>query len=140
MSYAEDIIKLRTRFAEAISSGVLEGSKETLEAMLIQIMNDAEKNRQNCVTQADNFRKQISTLDGQAAAFASVTSIIYNVLNGFIKLGERTKEEEERIKKEQEEALAEAAVITTEAPAEESQEAEEPAKAKKPGRTKKQSK
>ena len=100
MSYAEDILKLRIRFAEALSAGVLDASKETLEAILIQIMNDAEKNRQSCATQAENLRKQISAIDGQAAAFSSVTSIVYNVLNGFIRVGERNKEEEERVKAE----------------------------------------
>jgi len=115
MSYGEDILKLRLRFAEAVNSGALDGSKETLETLLIQIMNDAERNRQNCVTQSDNLRKQMATLDGQAAAFASVTSIVYNVLNGFIKVAERAKEEENRLK---EEAAEREALIAVQAPKE----------------------
>ena len=121
MAYAEDILRLRARFADALASGVIDGSKDTLEALLIQIMNESEKNRQNCATQAENIRKQIATLDGQAAAFSSVTSIIYNVLNGFIRVAERNKEEEDRVKTEnaeREQLIAqmgvEAEVVSTE--------------------------
>ena len=35
---------------------------------------------QQVVAQAENLGKQASTLDGQAGAFASVGSIVYNVL------------------------------------------------------------
>lgn len=101
MSYAEDILKLRSRVAEAVSAGALDGSKETLEAILIQIMNDAERNRQNCVTQAETVRKQAATLDGQAAAFSSVVSSVYNVINAFVKIAEKSREEEARVAAEQ---------------------------------------
>lgn len=110
MSYAEDIIKLRMKLADAVGSGALDTSKESFEAVLIQIMNDAERNRQNCVTQAENFRKQASTIDGQAAGFASVVSIVYNVINGYINAAERSKLEEARVEEERlerEEALKE---------------------------------
>lgn len=56
-------------------------------------MNDAERNRQNCVTQADNLRKQAAQFEGQAGAFASVSSIVYNVLNGFVAAVERDEAE-----------------------------------------------
>jgi len=101
MSYAEDILRLRARVGDAISSGALDGSQKTLEAVLIQIMNDAERNRQNTVNQAENLRKQAATLDGQAAAFSSVVSIVYNVVNGFIKINERANEQDERDQEEQ---------------------------------------
>ena len=100
MSYAEEILKLRHRVNEAFKNGSLDGSQETLEAVLIQIMNDAERNRQNAVTQAENFRKQASAVDGQAAAFSSVVSIVYNVINGFVRIAERSREEEVRVKEE----------------------------------------
>lgn len=100
MSYAEEILKLRQRVNEAFKNGSLDGSQETLEAVLIQIMNDAERNRQNAVTQAENFRKQASAVDGQAAAFSSVVSIVYNVINGFVRIAERSREEEVRVNEE----------------------------------------
>lgn len=97
MSYAEDILKLRKRVADAVAKGIVgPDGKDFLEATLIQVMNDAEKNRQNCVTQAENLRRQAGVFDGQAGAFSSVVSIVYNVLNGFVLVAE--KEDEERLK------------------------------------------
>jgi hypothetical protein len=89
MSFAEDIIKLRQRVGDAVKRGLVSSDKDLFEASLIQIMNDAEKNRQNCVAQAENLRKQASLFDGQAGAFASVSSIVYNVFNGFVLADER---------------------------------------------------
>ena len=89
MSYAEDIIKLRQRVRDAVAKGIVTNGSEFLEATLIQIMNDAERNRQNCLTNAENLRKQAAALEGQAGAFASVSSIVYNVINGFVLVAER---------------------------------------------------
>jgi hypothetical protein len=105
MAYADDIIKLRRRVQDAVVKGVVGvDGKDILEASFIQIMNDAERNRQNCMTQAENLRRQAAVLDGQASAFGSVTTIVYNVLNGFVTAAER--DEEERARKEAEEAEA----------------------------------
>lgn len=99
MSYAEDILKLRKRVHDAAVKGVVSNDgKDILEATLIQIMNEAEKNRQNCLTNAENLRKQASTFEGQAGAFASVSSIVFNVINGFVIIAE--KDEEERVSQE----------------------------------------
>jgi hypothetical protein len=109
MSYLEEIQKLRKRVSDAVEKGVVNNSgREFLEATLIQIMNDAEKNRQNCVQQAENLRRQASIMDGQAGAFASVSSIVYSVINGFVVLAE--KEEEERKLVEEEKKAAESDV------------------------------
>lgn len=104
MSYAEELFKLRKRIVDAAVSGVVDDNSKTIvEALLIQIMNDGEKNRQQCVSQAENLRKQAATLDGQAGAFASITSIVYNVLNGFIHSAELSKEDDKRIEEENKE-------------------------------------
>jgi len=103
MSFTEDLFKLRQKFQDAIKSGVVsEEGKDIFEATLIQVLNDAEKNRQNCATQADNLRRQASMFDGQASAFASVSSIVYGVLNGFVMAAERV--EQERLEQEKEKA------------------------------------
>lgn len=107
MSYAEELFKLRKRMVDAAASGLVdENSKNIVEALLIQIMNDGEKSRQACMTQAEGLRKQASTLEGQAAAFSSVTSIVYNVLNGFIRSAETSQEEEKRVEEENKEKAA----------------------------------
>jgi hypothetical protein len=120
MSYAEEIVKLRKMVADALANGVLkEDAKDFFEATLIQIMNEAERNRQNCVTQAENHRRQAAMMDGQAGAFASVSSIIYNILNGYVAASQRAKEEEERLAEElkiRNEALKEAEVAQSESP------------------------
>lgn len=90
MSYSEDILKLRKRVADAVSRGLISiENKDFLEGTLLQIMNDAEKNRQNCMIQAENLRRQAAVADGQAGAFASTVSIVYNVLNGLVAADER---------------------------------------------------
>lgn len=120
MAYSEDILKLRARFADAVRYGVVsEDGKNTFEAVLLQIMNDAEKNRQNCVTQADNLRKQAAVLDGQAGGFASTAGIIYNVLNGYVNLAEREAEEEARRAAEESEKLSQSEIfVSSEEPVE----------------------
>lgn len=101
MSYQEELQKLRKRVADAVAKGIVASEgKEFFEATLIQVMNDAEKNRQNCITQAENLRRQAAVMDGQASAFASVSSIVFNVINGFVNLAER--DEERRLSEEQE--------------------------------------
>jgi hypothetical protein len=114
MAFGEDILKLRKRIADAAGRGLIANEgKDFFEATLIQIMNDAEKNRQNCVSQAENMRRQASVMEGQAGAFASISSIVWGVLNGFVVASERTEAEEkarqaelEANKKDLEEAAA----------------------------------
>ncbi len=94
MSYAEDILKLRARVQDAVSKGLVnKEGKNFFEATLIQIMNDSEKQRLNCLTQAENLRRQAAIFDGQSAAFGSVTSIIFNVINGYVILAEKDQAE-----------------------------------------------
>jgi hypothetical protein len=118
MGFAEDILKLRKRVADAAARGLVTGeSKDFLEATLIQVMNDAEKNRQNCLTQSENLRRQAAVMDGQAGAFASVSSIVWSVLNGFVVASERAEEEEKARQAELEtnkEDLAQAAALEEE--------------------------
>jgi len=96
MAYAEDLIKLRKRMLDALTYNVIDSkSKDLYEATLIQIMNESEKQRQTCVGRAEELRRQAGISDGQANAFSQMSSIIYNVLNGYIMAAERQKKEEE---------------------------------------------
>lgn len=93
MSYSEDIVKLRKRVLDAVSSGVVDPNlKDFYEATLLQIMNEAERNRQTAVAQAETLRKQAAIADGQASAYASMSSVVYNVLNAFIIQHERAQQ------------------------------------------------
>lgn len=92
MSYAEDLIKLRKRVLDAVALGVVDGNlKDFYEATLLQIMNESERQRQHCLSQAETLRKQASVLDGQAQAFSSMSSVVYNVLNAYIVQAERNQ-------------------------------------------------
>jgi hypothetical protein len=107
-TYYENIAKLRARVSDAVRKGLVDlNGKQFLEATLIQIMNDAEKNRQNCLTQAENLRRQANTFEGQAGAFASISSIVFNVINGFVAVAERDEEERAAQAAEKAEAAAE---------------------------------
>lgn len=130
MSYAESIIKLRNRVQDAVKKGLVEDSgKEFFEATLIQVMNEAEKNRNNCLTQAENLRRQASVFDGQAAAFGSVSSIVFSVINGYVNIAE--KDEAERQAQEAEKAELAAHEAVTETVVEDPTATDEPAKKNK---------
>jgi len=125
MAYAEDLVKLRKRILDAMSFDLVNSnSKELYEATLIQIMNEAERQRQSCVARAEELRRQAGVADGQANAFTQMSSIIYNVLNGYVMAAERQKREEEARAAEmaEKEALVKA---TQEAQAAEAQETTE---------------
>lgn len=114
MNYAEEIVNLRKRILDAVATEVIDPQfKDFYEATLLQIMNESERQRQSCVARAEDLRRQASVLDGQSNSFAQIGSIIYAVLNGYIKAAERAKAEE----------LARAAELAKEA--EESEEATE---------------
>jgi hypothetical protein len=95
MAYAEDLVRLRKRMLDALELGVIDaGSKDMYEATLIQIMNESEKQRQTCVTRAEDLRRQAAIADGQSHAFTQTSSIIYSVLNGYIVGAERQRRED----------------------------------------------
>jgi hypothetical protein len=95
MSYSDDLVKLRKRMVDALELGVVDNSsKDLYEATLIQVMNEAERQRQACVARAEDFRRQAAVADGQSHAFTQVSSIVYNILNGYIMAAEKQKREE----------------------------------------------
>jgi erythromycin esterase-like protein len=95
MGHSEDILKLRKRVLDAVGAGIIDNNlKEFYEATLLQILNETERQRQTCATQAENLRKQAEKADGQAAAFASMGAIIYSVLHSYISQHERALREE----------------------------------------------
>lgn len=131
MGYAEDIVKLRKRMLDAVGAGVVDNDiKEFYEATLLQIMNEAERQRQACLSRADDLRRQAAVADGQGSAFTQVSSIVYNVLNGYIMVVEKQRREEaEHAAEMSEKEAAKAAALVAEA--ETADAAEEEAKRRK---------
>lgn len=116
MAYAEDLVKLRKRMLDAVSAGVVETNiKDFYEATLLQIMNEAERQRQTCMSRAEDLRRQAAVCDGQAAAFSQVSSIVYSVINGYVVAAERQQREEaERAGEMAEKEAAKAAALQAE--------------------------
>jgi hypothetical protein len=107
MSYSEDIIKLRKRVLDAVTTGVVDPNlKDFYEATLLQIMNESERQRQVAIAQAEQFRKQAAIADGQASAYSAMSSMVYNVLNAFIVQAERAQAHEASLASEQAEKEA----------------------------------
>ena len=105
MGYLEEIANLRKKFSDVVEKGLME-SKEVFESLLINIMNESERQRQICVNQASELRKQASMLDGQANGFASMSSIVNTILNGFLMAAERANQAEIENSKLEEEKLS----------------------------------
>ena len=94
MGYNEDLIQIRQRVSDLLNQGAITpNSKDFYEGTLIQVMNDAERNRQNCMVAAENLKRQVSMMEGQASGFAAVSSMVLAVLNGFVKKTEQTNQE-----------------------------------------------
>jgi hypothetical protein len=120
MAYNEDLINLKKRVADLISEGIINpNSKDIYESTLIQVMNDAERNRQTCMTSAENLKRQAAILEGQAGGFASVSSLIIAVLNGFVAIAEKNKNElrEREAERKANEEEVSAAVLEEKIPA-----------------------
>jgi hypothetical protein len=100
MGYNEDLINVRKRVLDLLERGaVTPTNKDFFESTLIQIMNDAERNRQTCMTSAENLKRQVNVLEGQASGFASVSSLILGVLNGFVTIHDKNEQEIKELNK-----------------------------------------
>lgn len=95
MGHAEDLVKLRTRMLDAVRTGVVGEDADTFKMTLIQILNEAEKKRQKAEAGIENLRRQVHMMEGQVNAYSQIGSILYAVLDGYVKLAEKTVAEEQ---------------------------------------------
>lgn len=109
MGHAEDLIKLRTRMVDAVGAGVVGEDADTYKMTLIQILNEAERKRQKAEAGIANMRNQVTMMEGQVNAYSQMGSIIYAVLDGYVKIAEKTAAEESRRDRERAEREAEEA-------------------------------
>ena len=110
MSHGENIVKLRQMFNDAIAHGVYGRDSDNTQATLLQILNEAERMRKQCISQAEKLKQQAKEQEGKAEAFTLIPSIVESVLNGYIRLAKKDAEELDRLRREKEEAEAEEAV------------------------------
>lgn len=94
MENGEALTRLRTRMVDALKTGVVDEKHHGLvQQVLLQIMNDAERQRQACLSQVEAFKNQIVMAQGQANGYAAIASIVYGTIDGFIKQTERAAAE-----------------------------------------------
>lgn len=90
MENGEALVRLRNRMVDALKTGVVDEKHHGLvQQILLQIMNDAERQRQSCLSQVEAFKNQIVMAQGQANGYSAIASIVYGTIDGFIKQTER---------------------------------------------------
>lgn len=94
----EEILRLRRRVKDLLALGYMtEESGGTYEQTLLQIWQEADRGRQNCLNQAETLKRQAAAAEAQAGAFTLMSSILFNVVNGFVEAGnKRLREDAER--------------------------------------------
>jgi hypothetical protein len=92
-NHSQNLLELRQKFNEAINHDVYGRDSNNTLATLIQILNEAERMTQQCLTQAENLRRQAKEAEGKAEAFKIIPSIIQSVVGGYINLAKKDAEE-----------------------------------------------
>lgn len=94
----DDLVRLRTKILELHQMGALHPqSFGTYQQTLLQVYNEANRQRISCRNRANEFRKQADGLDQQANAYSMMGSILFNVVNGYVEIEQkRLREEHER--------------------------------------------
>lgn len=93
-----DLLRLRKRLMDLQTIGVLEESQHGLyQQTILQLWQEADRQRQTCMDQAETLRRQAAAAEAQAHAFSTMSSMMYAVVNGYVLLEEkRVREERER--------------------------------------------
>lgn len=114
MTQPDTLINLRKRVMDAVKFGVLdENSKPLLETVLIQIVNEAERQKQKCDALNHEYTQKAAQASAQSSAYSSISSVVYAVLNGFVTAAEKSfilenePKQEKRLSLEESEKLAE---------------------------------
>jgi hypothetical protein len=95
---SEEILRLRRRVKDLLGLGYMtEESGGTYEQTILQVWQEADRGRVNCLQQAETLKRQAAAAEAQAGAFTMMSSILYNVVNGFVEAGnKRVREDAER--------------------------------------------
>ena len=78
------LINLRKRLTDLQRSGAFtEAGFGTYQQTLIQILQECERRRATCSTQAETLRRQAAAAEAEGHAFSVMSSIVLAVVNGF---------------------------------------------------------
>lgn len=101
MNQQEQLNNIKQRVDVALKLGILdEKSRGLYESTLIQIMNDAERQRIRCNQLASDFKTKAAQAEAQANAYSQMSSVVWAVLNGFVNAAEQNNEEIKELKEE----------------------------------------
>lgn len=118
----QEQLRLRKRLGDLIRLGA--ATPETLQQAFLQVWQEAERQRQACMTAAEEHLRKHHQYTSQAAAFSMFSSIAYSVINGYVTLEERRFQELQQRAEEDARMRAEAeaeaqGVAVTDPPAQE---------------------
>jgi len=79
------LVDLRGKFRDAARAGVLSGDqKAVFELTLVQIINEAEKERQKCLRLKSDFEIKAAQAEAQASSFNAMQNIIHSTFGNVI--------------------------------------------------------
>lgn len=94
MGYKEELQRLRRQMIQAVQLGVIGSDKDIFETTLVQIMNEAEKQRARTSQLKEGFRKQLAQAEAQEMAYDQMIAMVTAVLGGFVSKAQTMIEEE----------------------------------------------
>lgn len=95
MPHAEDIVVLRQKLIELQTSGLLPDQEGAAmyQATLLQFMNEAERRRAEHLSAAERCRMQAVAEENQAKAYSAMSSIVFDIINGYLNKAQQMVEE-----------------------------------------------
>jgi hypothetical protein len=88
--FSDTVAKLRARLLDAQKLDIgKDNPQEFALGMIIQLMNEAEKQRQICVREMHSHRELAKAAEYQASAYSAIHSMAWAVYDGFIRAEER---------------------------------------------------
>lgn len=114
----EDLLRLRRRVKDLLNLGYLSPEAAgTYEQTILLTWQEADRRRVALRQKAETLRLQAAAADAEAGAYTTISSILYNVVNGFVEAGQkRAAEEVERAKEVEQNAKEEAEARTAAQP------------------------
>ena len=102
--FTEVVAKLRARLLDAKNLKIGEDSPQDFAlGMMMQLMNEAERQRQACIREMHSHRELAKAAEYQASAYAQVHNMAWAVYDGFIRAEEKsiTERKERELEKAQ---------------------------------------
>lgn len=97
-----ELVRLRQRFLDLQKLGALSPETfGTFQQSFMEVFQAAERQRQTCMAQAEDYRRKASAAESQAHAFSTISSILYSIVDGHIGI------EQKRLREEQEQKMRE---------------------------------